>query len=140
MIRNAQEFVRLRISEDPSEYQRAANEEASDEVWLDVIRNHPQMRVWVIHNKTVPLAILELLSRDTDAEVRSAVAMKRKLTTSLRERLARDQDASVRVRVVYNAKCEPEILKLLAADPESFVREAARKKLQERTVSDRGHR
>jgi hypothetical protein len=133
VISSAEEFVKLRDSEDPTEYQRAANEEAPDEVWLDVIRNHPEMRVWVVHNKTVPLAVLDLLSRDTDAEVRSAVATKRKLTRSLRALLARDEDASVRVRVVYNAKCEPEILHLLATDPEIFVREAARKRLLERT-------
>jgi hypothetical protein len=130
VITSAAEFVRLRTSENPSEYGRAAHEEAPDSVWLEIIRDLPDMRVWVAHNRTVPLSVLQTLAEDSDARVRSAVADKRKITTALRERLAQDPDASVRARVANNAKCEPSILELLAQDPEEFVRVTAESKLR----------
>jgi hypothetical protein len=133
VIATAAEFVRLRTSEDPSEYGRAAHEEAADAVWLEVIRDFPEMRTWVAHNKTVPLSILEILSRDPSAAVRSAVADKRKLTTELRQVLSRDSDAGVRARVAHNAKCEREILEALAHDEEVIVRSAAAEKLRGRS-------
>jgi hypothetical protein len=76
MIGSADEFVRLRSSENPDEYHRAANEDASAETWLDVIDRHPDMRFWVAQNKTVPLDILELLRHDPDARLRSMVRAK----------------------------------------------------------------
>jgi antirestriction protein ArdC len=130
VIATAAEFVRLRTSEDPSEYGRAAQEEAPDSVWLELIHDYPEMRRWVAHNKTVPLSILEVLSRDESAAVRSAVADKRKLTTELRRLLSQDSDAGVRARVACNAKCEREILEVLARDPEVIVRSAAADKLK----------
>ncbi|MGO4249462.1 hypothetical protein AB4Y87_19790 [Paenarthrobacter sp. RAF54_2] len=80
MIQSAAEFVRLRSSEDPAEYHRAAHEEADVSVWLDVIDKYPDMRFWVAHNKTVPLEILELLASDPDVRVRSFVATKERST------------------------------------------------------------
>ena len=53
-ITSAEEFVRLRTSEDPDEYLVSDNGAASDEVWLDVIARYPEMKEWVVHNKTVP--------------------------------------------------------------------------------------
>ena len=47
MIESAQEFIRLRTSELPDDYFRAANEEASDTVWRELVANHPEMRQWV---------------------------------------------------------------------------------------------
>ncbi|MGW5380983.1 hypothetical protein [Nocardia sp. NPDC003963] len=76
MIESAEEFVRLRCSEDPAEYNRAAHEEASEQTWREVIARFPEMRVRVAHNKTVPLNILEELRGD-DEWVRSMVRAKR---------------------------------------------------------------
>jgi hypothetical protein len=76
MIESAEEFVRLRTSEDPPEYRRAAHEEAPESVWFEVIDQFPDMRFWVAQNKTVPLAVLELLRHDTDPKVRSMVRAK----------------------------------------------------------------
>lgn len=92
MIQSAEQFVRLRSSEDPAEYHRAAHEEADVAVWLDVIDRYPDMRFWVAHNKTVPLVILELLASDPDVRVRSFVATKRKIGIDLLEKLALDED------------------------------------------------
>jgi hypothetical protein len=76
VIDSAEEFVRLRTSENPDEYWRAAHEQAEDATWLDVIERFPDMRVWVAQNKTVPLAILEHLRHDPDESVRSMVRAK----------------------------------------------------------------
>lgn len=62
MIRSAEEFVRLRKSDQREEYERAANDSASIEVWRDVISLYPDMHRWVAHNKTVPIEILAILA------------------------------------------------------------------------------
>lgn len=76
VIESAEEFVRLRTSEDPDEYERAAYDGASEDTWRDVVARFPDMRFWVAQNKTVPLSILELLRHDPDERVRSMVRAK----------------------------------------------------------------
>ena len=77
VIDSAEEFVRLRSSENPAEYNRAALEEASEGTWRDVIERFPEMRFWVAQNKTVPLEVLEILRHDPDERVRRMVRSKR---------------------------------------------------------------
>ena len=129
MIESAQEFIRLRTSELPDDYLRSAHEEASDAVWRELVTHHPEMRPWVAHNKTVPIAILELLHTDTSADVRSTVARKRKLPERLQHALAADSDASVRHALACNAKVVHAVLQKLASDTEPLVREAAMQRL-----------
>jgi hypothetical protein len=131
MITSAEEFVRLRTSESPDEYYRAAREEASIEVWMTVIKDYPDMREWVAHNKTVPIEILEILARDLDERVRYMVASKRKLTVPLFELLARDVDEGVRERIAYNAKTPKHVLERLSNDEVLMIAEAARKRLSQ---------
>jgi hypothetical protein len=50
---------------------------ASVETWLDVVVRFPDMQVWVAHNKTVPLEVLEVLRHDPDQRVRRMVLRKR---------------------------------------------------------------
>jgi hypothetical protein len=130
MIHSAEEFVRLRRSELPEEYNRAGSEEAPVEVWLAVLEQFPDLREWVALNKAVPISILERLARDSDPKVRATVASKRKLTEELQVLLAQDPDASVRERLACNAKCSTEIRRQLANDLELFVRSAAIERLQ----------
>jgi hypothetical protein len=130
LITSAEEFVTLRSSSELLEYTRAANEDASEGVWLEVIERFPDFREWVAHNKTVPLSILERLSNDNEVSVRCAVADKSKLTYDLRFKLAQDPDSSVRCRVANNSKCEIELLEMLTTDVEVFVQEAARSRLK----------
>ena len=68
MMHSADEFVRLRQSDCQSEYLRAATDSATVDVWLDVIRRFPEMKVWVARNKTVPIEIL-LVLRETTTQV-----------------------------------------------------------------------
>jgi hypothetical protein len=63
VIASAEEFARLRQSDDLDEQHRASWDCAPVEVWLAVIERFPDLRWWVAHNKTVPLEILELLRR-----------------------------------------------------------------------------
>lgn len=134
MISSADEFVRLRRSNDPTEYSRATHEEAPEHVWLAVIENFPDLREWVAHNKTVPMSVLDVLAQDPNAGVRCAVATKRKLSAELQRKLATDVDSSVRARVAYNPKCEFELLELLAQDSDSIVRDAAETQMGKRRM------
>ena len=128
-IESAAEFVRLRFSDEPAEYRRAAGEEAAPGVWEDVIRDYPDARVWVAQNKTVPTEILERLAVDTDPRVRHMVAMKRKLTPHILHVLASDSDQAVRMRVAMNKKSTKDILERLAQDSSEQVRFAATSRL-----------
>jgi len=131
MIESAEEFVRLRTSEDPGDYGRAASELATVAVWTDVIHRFPDMKQWVIHNKQVQPEILELLARDASPMIRSCVASKRKLGAQLFDDLSRDADEGVRIRVAYNTKAPVPILERLALDRSKLVRDAAAKRLTE---------
>lgn len=129
MISSAEEFVALRSSENPEEYHRAAWEEAPDEVWHEVIERYPDYRVWVAHNKSVPIEILRILADDHDARVRSFVASRRKLDEETQEKLARDPESGVRMRVAYNKKASERVLALLLDDPWDEIRKVARDRL-----------
>jgi hypothetical protein len=124
-IESAEEFRRLRLSGDPEEYGRAAHEEAPIEVWREVCTRWPELRKWVVQNKTVPIDVLRELSTDEDSEVRDWVARKRKLPVDIQLRMARDPNPGVRGALAYNAKLDDEVREVLLVDPEQFVREAA---------------
>ena len=103
MIISAEEFKRLRESEIPEEYHRAANEEASTSVWLDVIEKFPDLKVWVVHNKRIPLEILTILANDPDIAVRERVARTRKIIdTELFNVMANDPEEKVRYALACN--------------------------------------
>jgi hypothetical protein len=131
MITSANEFIRLRTSELKEEYDRAASDEAPLDVWWELVRNHPDMKVWVVHNKTVPLEILDALSTDDDTAVRDAVARKRKASFEILERLAHDPDRGVRYAVACNKKTPPSILNMLLGDQWDVVVAKAKARLSE---------
>jgi hypothetical protein len=117
VIESAEEFVRLRTSEEFSEYNRAAWEEAPLAVWYEVIERFPDMRVWVAHNKTVPMEILRVLARDPDPRVRSWVAGKNKLEEPLLRLLADDPDEAVRMHVAIHKRTPRDLLEQMRGDP-----------------------
>jgi hypothetical protein len=135
MITSASEFLALRSSNRPDEYNRAAQDNAPDRVWNEIIDSYPEMREWVAHNKTVPITILGVLANDPSPRVREAVASKRKLTESLQLLLAQDNNPSVRERLVHNARVSLSVLRLLAQDPEFLIREKAQRKIRTRTAN-----
>jgi hypothetical protein len=125
MIESADEFIRLRDSSDPAEYERAAHDQAPEDVWLDVIQRFPKYRFWVAQNKTVPISILQILATDADERVRWMVARKRKLPSDLVTLLASDSSESVRAATARHRKASPEVLTALSDDPSPIVREIA---------------
>ncbi len=116
MMESASEFVRLRTSENPVEYHRAAHDVASDEVWAEVITSYPEMAKWVAHNKTISVCIMEILVDSPDDGVRSMLARKRKCPHHLLRRLALDKNESVRYAVAVNKKTPLDILQILSSD------------------------
>ncbi|WP_423600596.1 hypothetical protein [Roseateles sp. MS654] len=120
----------MRTSDLPDEYSIAAEDEAPTTVWFDVISRFPEMREWVVHNKTVPVEILEVLARDDSASVRATVADKRKLSSELFDLLARDDDELVRLRLAYNKKAPMHVLEQLSVDASPLVRTTAMKRLR----------
>jgi len=124
MITSANEFCRLRESSDRGEYSRAAIEEAPIEVWREIVSTRPDMRVWVVLNKTVPLEMLEELTSAPEVEVRNAVARKRTLNEALAVRLAKDVDETVRAALARNPKTPDSALELLNLDSSRLVQEA----------------
>ena len=76
VIASAEEFVRLRTSDDPADYNRAARDEASEGTWREMIERFPAMRFWVAQNKTAPLGVLEVLRHDPDENARHMVTSK----------------------------------------------------------------
>ena len=140
MIESAVDFVRLRTSPEPADYDRAAREPAPLQVWRDVVREYREMRVWVARNKTIPIEILELLASDPDARVRAAVAEKRKLPAGLQLRLAADVDWGVRERLACNEKATRAALALIAHGAPDAAAERARARLTAgEYIEDRDH-
>lgn len=129
MLQSAEEFVILRTSDNPAEYHRAAHDEAPEAVWLDTIRRFPDMKIWVVRNKTVPLSMLYVLASDADPHVRWEVATKRKLDAHLFDLLSRDPDEGVRHCLACNRKIPLAVLQRLAADDSPFVRDVAVERL-----------
>ncbi len=130
MIVSAEEFIRLRKSSDPEEYRRAAHEEASNEVWLQVIKEYPEMKKWVIHNKSIPVEILDHLSKDIDPEVRRDVAAKRKIMgTVIFERLSKDKDENVRLELLRNRKLSVEMLRQINSSGSDYFEQEYKEKL-----------
>lgn len=116
MIKSANEFIKLRLSSNPDDYFRAANEEAEHETWIDLINNHEDMREWVAHNKKIPLEIILILAKDDNSTVRHHIASKRKIPDDVKEILANDEDESIRMAIARNKSTPRFILETLAYD------------------------
>jgi hypothetical protein len=130
MIESTEEFIKLRTSTDRIEYCRSIEDTASLQVWIDIITVCPEMKEWVVLNKTIPLEVLRILATDSDSKIRAAVADKRKLDNALFEMLSVDNDELVRQRIAYNKNTPVPILTILAQDKSNLVREAALSKMK----------
>lgn len=129
MIKSAREFIELRTSTDAESYLRAVSEAASLMTWQEVITERPDMKIWVVRNKTVPIEILRQLASDSDPAIRAAVAAKNKLPADLMILLADDLDESVRERVAYNKNASRLVLEKLANDQTHRISSTARNRL-----------
>jgi hypothetical protein len=128
-ITSAKEFVRLRTSEDPREYERAAWAEMPLAVWWELIEQYPAMRFWAAHNKTVPAEILMTLADDPDWQVRHMAATKKKASPELLEQLAGDENESVRMVVAGHLNTPEHVLVRLLDDPWEKIRVRVQERL-----------
>ncbi len=131
MIKSPEEFIRLRTSEIKAEYDRATHDTADISTWTKLINNHPDYKQWVIHNKTVPIEILEILTLDNDPNVRSAVAKKRKINDKIFEALSTDKDEGVRHSLIYNSGLTIEKLKQINTTDSDWLTGQLRQRLTE---------
>ncbi|MDR1311558.1 MAG: hypothetical protein LBK01_06785 [Burkholderiaceae bacterium] len=134
MISSAKEFIHLRDSTVKEEYDRSAYEEAPLKVWKEVLEKYSDYARWVVHNKTVPLEILEILSFSEDVDIRWEVATKRKLSPELFERLSKDRETTVRVRIAVNRKTPLSILDVLCNDEDADVASGAQMNKEDRVA------
>jgi hypothetical protein len=130
VIDSAEEFIRLRTSELISEYQRAAHDAASDEVWLEVIERFPDFAPWVAHNKTISMPIIHKLFELQHEDVMLILAMKRRTPHELLVKLSKHPNDSVRLGVAHNKKAPHEALEILKEDHWERVREVALERIK----------
>ena len=124
MIKSADEFIRLRTSEIKEEYDRSAHDNADISTWNEVIEKYQDYKEWVIHNKTVPIEILERLSLDNDPKIRSAIARKRKINDKIFLTLSVDNDENVRYALMCNTNLTVDRLKQIkTADSDWLVKQ-----------------
>ncbi len=118
MIKSAEEFRYLRTSDKLEEYNRAEHDEATIEIWFEVIKKFPELKEWVIHNKTIQHEVLEFLVNDKDEKIRSLIARKRKIVnTKIFDALAKDPSENVRYSLACNTKNKLEdLLKITSTD------------------------
>ena len=129
MIRTADEFIRLRTSEIKEEYDRASNDTADISTWTEIIQKYPDYKQWVVHNKTVPIEILEILTLDSDPNVRSAVARKRKINDQIFGTLSKDKDENVRYALMCNTALDETKLKQIKTIDSDWLTRQLRERL-----------
>ena len=129
MIISAEEFIRLRTSDLPIEQERASRDTAENLVWLDIIQNFPDYKTWVIHNKTIPIEILEILAEDKEVEVRAAVARKRKINDKIFGLLSVDNDESVKHALITNTKLGNDKKMLINVEGSQWLKTALEEQL-----------
>ncbi|MGW6060962.1 HEAT repeat domain-containing protein [Streptomyces sp. NPDC055189] len=128
-ITSVEEFIRLRESEDPAEYDRAAWATMPVPVWWDLVRNHPGMRFWAAHNRTVPSEILTELVKDPDWRVRDRVVSKRRCPPEVLDQLVDDPHDGVRRLVAGHPRSSRSAVERLVDDPWPVIAQEARARL-----------
>jgi len=130
-ITSVEEFIRLRESTDPAEYERSAWAAMPLPVWWSLLRDRPDMNVWAAHNRTAPPEILAVLIEDPDWRVRHRVAGRRDCPPALLDRLAGDPHDAVRQTVAGHPGTPRSALVRLLDDAWSAIAEKARTRLTE---------
>ena len=95
-ITTADEFIRLRTSDNRLDNERSEWAAMPSPVWQELLSEHPEMKFWLAHNRTTPPEILAELARDADWRVRHRVAQKNACPPELRELLSHDEHDAVR--------------------------------------------
>lgn len=132
MISDIKEYLYLTDSDSKSDNNRIINEELSSDLISEIIKNYPERKSWIIHNKLIPIKILEELATDDNDDVRFTIAMKKKCNRVTFEKLLKDKNYSVRLAVVRNKKLPIDLLEIIANDTNDEIQEDAKKILEMR--------
>lgn len=117
MINNVNEYLNI-IKDDSLHYR--LREPATDDIWLDLIKYHENLHLFIALNKSLSSEVLFYLAKSKDENVRWQVACKRKLNYETFYLLSRDDDPSIRERIALNPKTPSSILEFLANDIFSY--------------------
>ena len=121
MIKTAQEFKILLESENNEKRLLARNLDAKVEVWHEVIDKYPELKEWVVLNKTIQLEILKILAKDPNESVRATVARKRKIDREIFDILKNDSSESVRHSLMCNTKVPIDLKKEIKVDDSEWL-------------------
>ena len=132
MIASVAEFIHLVRSDEAADRKRSAWEQAPVDVWLDVVRDHPDMRVWAANNRTIPVEVMQILARDSDWRVRGRLASKAACPPEILLLLAGDEHETVASTVAGHPNTPVGALRHLALHPWDQVGEKAIRQLSKR--------
>lgn len=135
MVNSVEEFLNILDSDEELGTNESRLCHAPDNVWRQIIIEHPELKRWVAWNKTISYTILEILSEDNDPEIRWWIASKTKISIGLLERFSKDSNSSIRERIVFNSFTPVHILKELSLDTDADIAENARRRLIERNAT-----
>ena len=130
MIASIEEFAALAENTDWESQERLRSDSASEEIWLKIISERPDLHDAVIFNRHIPQSAMRALASSNDSRIRSLLANRRALPVDFFEKLAADSDESVRARIACNKKAPKPILIMLAEDESPIIAEPARKRLE----------
>lgn len=133
MIRSKEEFIELCSSQDAEMVNRTLSDNAAIETWNEIIETHPERRIDIAQNRTIPDEIIRILASCNDPTVRSLIAQKRRLSSDLFPLLAKDPDETVRRVVAANQKTPLDVVRGLASDTIESVASVADYNLRERS-------
>lgn len=127
MISNINEYLYLAASDIKSDNNRIINEELSSDLISELIKNYPERKSWLIHNKFIPATILEEIATDDNDDVRFTIAIKKKCNRVTFEKLLSDINYSVRLAVIRNKKLPIDLLEKISNDMNDEIYEDAKK-------------
>lgn len=129
MINSAQEFIFLCNSQQPSDITRSLREDASLEVWRDLVINFRTYEIDVAQNEKIPDEIISILIDQGNEVVRAILAEKRRLPVNFYYLLFKDPSSLVRKKIAANRKTPIHIVKNLVHDIDDDVASVAKFRL-----------
>ena len=95
---------------------------ATEQTWLKIIAERPDLRDAVAWNKTATAPILAVLAQDPDERIRYFIARTRRISLDVFHILARDPSEDIRATLVDHPKLPDEIKEILLRDASPWVR------------------
>ncbi len=89
-----------------------------------VINGDEEERYNIANSANVSVAILDLLAKDDNSDIRAMVAKRLNASQEILDLLSKDKSVHVRMAVAANTKSSPDTLALLAQDNDEYVNRA----------------